>query len=224
MGQVRFLSRYFLLKDEILVHAADIIGQYLADSEFVAAVGQERLERDLFTFQVFCGALKARFPVHADVILANFVAVIGFDALVGNQDRHLFNWGVIVHLKGERPPRFSPVYDSARGLLWNESDDRLSRFDTDQALRDYVEKASPLVGWDGESDLSHFDLVDRIAQYDPAYNRILVRLCSSGNLHRVLALLDAQFGVLMSEKRRNVIERCLIMRFQRIAEVLGVKL
>lgn len=68
--QVRFLSRYFLVKDESLVHGADIIGHYLADAEFVAAVGQERLERDLFTFQVFCGALEARFPDQAREILA----------------------------------------------------------------------------------------------------------------------------------------------------------
>ncbi|MBC8883138.1 hypothetical protein H9X57_06230 [Flavobacterium piscinae] len=48
-----------------------------------------------------------------------------FDALTGNNDRHYYNWGVISHIKNEHKPYFSPVYDTARGLLWNDSDKKL---------------------------------------------------------------------------------------------------
>lgn len=50
-----------------------------------------------------------------------------FDAIVGNNDRHFYNWGVIVDLKGMKPPRFSPVYDTARGLFWNQSEEWIEK-------------------------------------------------------------------------------------------------
>ncbi|MCY4560745.1 MAG: hypothetical protein OXC03_00190 [Flavobacteriaceae bacterium] len=58
-------------------------------------------------------------------ILNNLFHLIIFDALTGNNDRHYYNWGVITHLKDEHLPYFSPVYDSARGLWWNTSDEKI---------------------------------------------------------------------------------------------------
>lgn len=123
--QIRFLSRYFLRGEESLVHGAEILGGYLADDKFVAAVGEEKLEQDVFTFTVFCEAIRARFPGYSEEILLDFVRMIGFDAIAGNQDRHLLNWGVIVHPTGIRGPRFSPIFDTARGLFWNEPESQL---------------------------------------------------------------------------------------------------
>ncbi len=44
------------------------------------AVGQEKLERDVFTFPVFCEAIHARFSGHADEIILDFLRLVGFDA------------------------------------------------------------------------------------------------------------------------------------------------
>lgn len=48
-----------------------------------------------------------------------------FDALTDNNDRHYYNWGVISHIKNEHKPYFLPVYDTAKGLLWNVSDEKV---------------------------------------------------------------------------------------------------
>jgi hypothetical protein len=220
-GQIRFLSRYFLQREESLVHGAEILGGYLADEKFVAAVGEEKLEQDVFTFNVFCEAMRARFPANANDILMEFVRMIGFDAIAGNQDRHLYNWGVIVHPTAVRPPRFSPIFDTARGLFWNEPESQLARFDSDQSLRGYVEKAQPLIGWEGEAQVNHFSLVRHVADHDPRYRAALAHLCPSGTDERIGELLEKEFKPLFSSQRRTLIKRCLALRLELFLASVG---
>ncbi len=220
-GQIRFLSRYFLLPDESLVHGAEILGGYLADDKFVAAVGEEKLEQDVFTFTVFCEAIRARFPLDGEKILADFVRMIGFDAIVGNQDRHLLNWGVIVHPTAIRAPRFSPIFDTARGLFWNEAENQLGRFDSRQTLRGYIEKAQPLIGWEGQTQLNHFSLVKHIAAHDARFRNALLRLCAPGGLKKIEKILESEFRILLSPQRRDLITRCLRLRLQLFTEAIG---
>src|ERR1035437_3150036 len=129
-GQLRFLSEYFLGPNESLVHGAEIFAGYLADDrDFVKKVEEMKMTQEIFTFQVVEEAVRSRFPAQADGILQNFVRLLGFDAVVGNNDRHYFNWGVITHVSGLRPPRFSPIYDTARALFWNSDEVGLEKFD-----------------------------------------------------------------------------------------------
>jgi hypothetical protein len=224
-GQIRFLSRYFLNPaDESLVHGADILGGYLSDLKFVTKVGEEKLERDLFTFRVCCDAIHAIFPQDEDDIVIDFVRMIGFDALVGNQDRHLLNWGVIVHSAGKRRPRFSPIYDTARGLFWNEAEDKLAKFDSDQSLHAYCEHARPLIGWEGETKINHFSLVMSLAAHNQRFCDALSRLCSMNDLKRVQNVVESEFATLFSEPRRRLICRCLALRFRLYADAVGIDL
>lgn len=224
-GQIRFLSRYFLRPGEILNHGAEILVGYLADKGFVEGVTDQKAEKDLFTFQVFCTAIKARFPDHHEDLTGGFVRLIGFDALVGNQDRHFYNWGVITNARGVASPRFAPIYDTARGLFWNTPESGLVRFEQPQALEAYVRRSKPQIGWDGwadsKGDLGHFDLIGCIAAHDVRYWRWLEQLgkTASANLERIEGMIDAEFGALISERRRHLIKRCLRLRFETFAQV-----
>lgn len=219
-GQIRFLSRYFLTPDESLVHGAEIIAGYLEDDRFVAAVETQHLEKEIFTFQVLRVAIATRFSEHADQILLDFVRMIAFDALVGNQDRHLYNWGVVVHPRAAREPRFSPIYDTARGLFWNFAEGSLDRFGTDSALAKYVEEARPLIGWDGQDNVNHFRLVANIAQEEVRCAEVLRAIPTQSALVAIERTIDQEFGRLLSAPRRTLLKRCLRMRFGRFAEVL----
>ncbi len=94
-GQLRFLSRYFLKSDESLVHGAEIFAGYLADRDFVQEVEAKKQSREVFTYQVVEEAIGTLFTDQAEDILAGFVRLLAFDAIVGNNDRHYYNWGVI---------------------------------------------------------------------------------------------------------------------------------
>ena len=223
--QLRFMSRFFLRNEEILNHGAEILMGYLADKDFVEGVAAEKAEKTLFTFQVFCTAIRAIFPADHSEILHGFVRMIGFDALVGNQDRHFYNWGVITHPTGAVSPRFAPIYDTARGLFWNSTEQGLAKFSQAESLTAYVRNSRPEIGWDGwkESDgeLRHFDLIASIAASDTTYWGWLENLgkTAMASLADCEGMIDAEFGDLLSETRRKLIKQCLRMRFQRYVEV-----
>lgn len=220
--QLRFLSRYFLKPDEILNHAAEILGRYLEDREFVQRVADGRGEKELFTFQAYRAALEHTFPNQAEDIVRCFVRMIGFDALVGNQDRHFYNWGVITHTRGVLPPRFAPIYDTARGLFWNVAESGLNKVETPAGLERYIAGGEPLISWDGHSGgLNHFDLVERIAMTDDQCRVWLeeVSVAAKGALKVCLGMVDAEFSCLLSPRRRNAIQRCLQARFDRFASI-----
>ncbi|MDQ2841009.1 MAG: HipA domain-containing protein [Acidobacteriota bacterium] len=210
--QIRFLSRYFLLKDESLVHGAEIVAGHLVDSQFVEDVGQQHLEKDIFTFQVLCQSIRTLFPDAGSKILLDFVGMIAFDALVGNQDRHLYNWGVIDPTRGAADPRFSPIFDTARGLFWNTGEAGLQKYADSKSLNKYVEAARPLIGWDGERDVNHFRLVRNIAALSGEYRD---HLCALGNcdLAALGAMITEEFSRLLSRSRVGLIQRTLELRF-----------
>jgi HipA-like protein len=223
--QIRFMSRYFLSDEEILNHGAEILEGYLADKDFVGGVAAVKAEKSLFTFQVFCTAICAGFPNDHAEILQGFVRMIGFDALVGNQDRHFYNWGVITHPTGAARPRFAPIYDTARGLFWNTTEEGLARFSQAESLTAYIRNSRPEIGWDGwkesNSELRHFDLVDRVAASDKGYWRLLEDLgrTAMASLAECEGMIDAEFDDLLSAARRGLIKRCLRVRFQKYSEV-----
>jgi hypothetical protein len=115
--QLRFLSRYFLKKTESLEHGAQIFAGYVNNPLVVEEIEKQGLARMLFSFQFAEGAIKHMFPEESELILKDFVKMLVFDALTGNNDRHFYNWGVIKHIENKKKPTFAPIYDSARGLF-----------------------------------------------------------------------------------------------------------
>lgn len=85
----------------------------------------------------------------------HLVRLLLYDALVGNNDRHFYNWGIVRSIKQSFQPYFSPVYDTARGLFWNDDDDKIIRCTSDRQHRinyiiKYCRKSRPKLGWEGE--------------------------------------------------------------------------
>ncbi len=91
-GQLRFLSEYFLPSPEYeLVHGADIFADYVMDKVWVEDVEQKKLARKFFTFQFAEKAIQKAFPQNFSDLLPEFVKLLIFDAIVGNNDRHFYN-------------------------------------------------------------------------------------------------------------------------------------
>lgn len=220
-GQVRFLSRYFLGRNQNLVHGAQIFAGYLEDEAFVEEVEQAGETRDLFTFQFVAEAIRGQFPDQASSILKEYTRMLAFDAIVGNNDRHHYNWGVVVHKRCEHDPYFSPIYDSARALFWNDSELKLQAIkqtpDPNRLptfLKRYIENSRPKTGWDGEKNLNHFALIQKIHRAYPALRPALEALCRPQLLQWVQETLDDEFCLLMSPLRREMILTCLKQRLE----------
>ncbi|MBU6342523.1 MAG: HipA domain-containing protein [Bacteroidetes bacterium] len=225
--QVRFLSEYFLKTGERLEHGAEIFAGYLSDDQLVEEIEKDRrTSRNLFTFQFAECALKHRFG-HGDVgqkLIKEFVRMLGFDAITGNNDRHTYNWGIICDLNGKRAPRFSPIYDSARGLLWNEPEQRLLRFtqkdkDGTTNLEKYVRDSMPRIGWEGTKDQNHFELACLIYQNRPEFRYIFDDLLSTKRQTLAKGLLEEEFEKLFSPIRYDLIKKCLDLRIQKLINI-----
>jgi hypothetical protein len=226
-GQLRFLSEYFLREDEGLIHGAEIFAGYLADdSDFVRQVAEQDMAQEVFTLQVVEAAVRSRFPPQADTILQEFVRLVAFDAVAGNNDRHFFNWGVITQTTGARAPRFSPIFDTARALFWNTDESGLIKFDRvpefDHFLERYVNRCYPKTGWEGLHSPNHFQLIRKIVEERPTYRETLARLCVTDLPEKVQGLLDGELEGLFSPRRKRFIVSCVRKRLEYYYEAIRI--
>ncbi len=220
--QLRFLSRYFLDNDQQLIHGAEIYSGFLSDEEFVERIEKEGKSRDFFTIRFTKRALKYFFEPQIDKIFNDFIKMILFDAIVGNNDRHFYNWGVVRHVKGEHEPYFSPIYDTARGLYWNQHEENLPlSFELDK-IKKYAENSRPKLGWENERDINHFKLIELIYVYRDDYfiDSDTFNIINPTNLDKCFNVLRDEFNGLISNKRKDVIRICLENRFKRLEKIL----
>ncbi|HMQ46309.1 MAG TPA: HipA domain-containing protein [Saprospiraceae bacterium] len=225
-GQVRFLSRYFLdmKKGEQLTHGAQIYARHLDDEKFVEEANHRKrkdITPELFNFKFTEEAIRSIFPEQHKEILQDFVSMLIFDAIVGNNDRHFYNWGVITDLFGKTPPRFSPIYDTARGLFWNVTEAKIKGYEKSESkLEKYILSTKPRIGWEGNTGLDHFQLIEKLFFEDGRYCRSCERLVNKTALAHIIHLFDNTFIELMSSERLALIKRCIKLRMDKLQNII----
>ncbi len=123
-GQLRFLSQYFLdpRGREELVHGVQLFKELYDQSTVDGVLGDQVREQEMFSVQ----AVKAAFGAHylqygahiENELFTAFVRMLAHDALIGVQDRHHENWGVIVEREvGGVSPRLAPLLRQRQGSL-----------------------------------------------------------------------------------------------------------
>lgn len=223
-GQLRFLSQYFLKKNEKLVHGAEIIGEFIEDiSKAIIIANDKRQSSEQFTYELIKRAIKAIFPNYADSIQVEFVKMLIFDAIVGNNDRHFYNWGVISNLKKKNNiVTFAPVYDTARGLLWNIPDkDLSSMIENTKKIDRYINKSMPRIGLEGKKKVTHFDLIEFIVISDEKFKAIALDLISIEKENQILEMLRKDLFYYFSPYRSKLIEIILTKRYKHLREICG---
>jgi len=225
--QIRFLSKYFLDKNENLIHGAEICGQHLGDMIMAKEIADhKKTSRELFTFEFIKEAIRSVFPNAFEPLTIDFVKMLAFDAIVGNNDRHFYNWGVIdTKKKTLKLPTFAPVYDSARGLLWNWQDNNLknllnTHLSGGKKLLNYIDEACPRVSIESNDKANHFELMDFLIRYNNDFREVIMDLSSFENEERVLEMLNNDFFSFYIPERRKLIAIILKMRFQKIRSLL----
>jgi hypothetical protein len=239
-GRLRFLSEYFLNEPaaEELVHGLQLFKE-LYDERTVSEVIHDRSrEQEMFSVQSIEAAFVAHYYEYGTEACADlfdgFVAMLAHDALIGVQDRHHENWGIIVRRNiAGAPPRFAPLFDSARGLFCSHTDERLkpaflsrSACERDGEGRDaldrYVRRARPLIGFKGLRArggwhyLTHEQLLGAVYERYPRQRPIIERVLNAYEPHVVLAVLDQELGTLVSGRRKSLILACIRRRMRAI--------
>ena len=196
-GQIRFLSKYFLNENEKLIHGAEICGQHLGDISFAEEIANHRSSaRELFTFEFIKDSIRSVYPQCFEVLLIELVKLLTFDALVGNHDRHFYNWGIIdTKKRSSKLPRFAPIFDSARGFMWNYSDENIKKIykEPGKKIVNYIDQASPRISIEENKHANHFQLINLIRNYNTNFELAVTELSKTENEEKVLKMLEQEF-------------------------------
>lgn len=220
-GQVRFFSKYFLRRGEILTHGAEVYELCLGKKNY-AQLAESKTEAEYFSFQMTCESIESCFPDHADGLKKSYVRMLVFDAIVGHNDRHPYNWGVIEPISVRGKPRFSPVFDSARGLFWNIPENKVRAYlDNPAGLSSYIDGCKPPVNWDGREGVGFSELIGLIWRDYPLFREDIEELIGQHDEQLVERILFEEFEGLFSSERRVLIQRCLAQRCSALKQEVG---
>lgn len=224
--QIRFLSKDFLKKDQKLIHGIEVIAEYLEDKDFVDEINKNRKERRNFlTFEVIERAIEYVYPKAYDQIMTELVKMITYDAIVGNNDRHFYNWALIGEVrKGSGQPFFSPIYDTARALLWNTSDENvIKKYGQHKKGLDVMEtfilKSKPRISFEDNGNCNHFELIEFLNKKEKKYSNEIGKLITKDMQEHVLSCLKGEKIVTFIAERTYLIELILNTRFEKLREV-----
>ncbi len=221
---VRFMSRYFLDTDrrESLTHGVELVAiAFDMDAEAVKNEIPRSAESDFYTLDLVEEVLKlvGRSEDERTDLLIGLGQMLGFDAIVGANDRHPRNWGIIQSaIDPAAPYRFAPIFDTSRGLFWNFSDAQLEKRERDGNRQLFLEKyahdSRPLIGIPGGSACNHYDLVRYImsADRERPLARGVRRVINAFAVARCERTLHAEFGRILSRYRLELIRDLLALR------------
>ena len=221
-NQLFFLSEYFLDSRQYeLVHGVDIYAGFVYDKQLVEEIEAKALARTFFTFEFAQQAINKMFPNEAEQLIEDFVKLLFFDAIVGNNDRHFYNWAILRHIENKKSPIFAPIFDTARGLFWNENEDKITERlkhpkQLDAQIEKYAKNSMPKTGWEGEQNLNHFQLAQKLCENDKKFSAILDDLLKQENENCVIQLIDNEFNMLLSDARKELVKYAIRYRFKKL--------
>jgi hypothetical protein len=223
---IRFLSRQFLdrAQGEQLVHGSELVAGCfeMQDKELEREIPRGG-EWAFYTVDLVDEVLAhtAKHGEHED-LRASFARMMAFDALVGANDRHAQNWGVIKNARRIGPLRFAPVFDTARGLFWNSSEARLLKWDEaarrQQEIERYARHSLPLIGFETAQRPNHFDVIAHMVR-DSRFRTPILHVLRAYDPAETSHLLHVEFRRILSRRRLEYIDGLLRLRHATLIEV-----
>ena len=226
-SDVRFLSRNFVVRDRNeLLHGIELVARFfetnLRDVETAFELSDPDSEHRLYTVNNILGILESLFPKDFSSLEESFFKMLAFDAFVGAPDRHGMNWGVLVPLDANSTPvRFAPIFDTARGLFREISDDdmrgREEQQGRNQFLAKYAERSFPILSTGLSGRQNHFALVRWIKENGSGEAGEAMRtVFDAVDVCSIEHMLQRNFRRIITQYRIGLIRDLLLLRIQRI--------
>jgi len=226
---VRFLSQDFIARGEQeLLHGIELAALYFeADTKEIEAafdLSSKEGEHEFYTIENIKTILEELYPVDSASLKEGFLKMITFDAFIGAPDRHAMNWGVLSPLDTEsKPVRFAPIFDTARGLFREYTDDSLRQREKKDGRRAFLEKyaenSRPILSTGEYPKPNHFSLIGWIAKNADDPDRGAVKaIIDAIDICAIEHMLQRHFRRIITQYRMAFIRDLLSLRAQRIHE------
>lgn len=200
-------------------------------------------DKDAYTFQIIEKLLTTHF--REQEFIKDLIEIVVFDSLVGNEDRHQENWGIIQTNKEverktlfkrktlsiEKSYKFAPIYDSGSSLGRELSEDKVEQMlkNHDQ-LEAYIRRGKSEIHWAGEhGKQKHLELVSKIAANN--YKYLVVEIIEGIKsrykqgvvidiVNNVDNCLPAEHHALkIPQKRKEFLIKLVSLRFNKLFEL-----
>jgi HipA-like protein len=225
-GELRFVSRSFLGHDEKLVHGSVLIESFFGDTDLDNIGKNPWDEQRTYDIDLIDELLHQVCGEDYPVVIQGMVEMLIFDTLIGSNDRHMQNWGIITTATAPQRFRFSPIFDSARALLWDYDEKRLEklRFHGDNAIRGYANRARPKIGCAtfGKA-VNHFNLLAYLLKKYGSSALIATKVSPDKVRVASEVLQEYPFRSKFTQVRKEMLRRVLHVRSEWIADALAKK-
>jgi hypothetical protein len=229
---LRFLSRFFVRPGEELVHGVELVAEWLEVDEremHDAFFPQKGDEPDFYTVDLILDVLKdTAVSTEYPSLAAAFGRMLAFDALIGTNDRHAMNWGVVRKHQQRSELRFAPVFDTARGLFWHHFDTWMCQKDAagkrHEEIRQYANQSMPLIGCGSlprGGRHNHFAVIEHaLREYPEVLGRPVRQVVRAFSPTKTRQVLYRKFGRLFSGRRLDWIDHLLRYRHRRLLSIV----
>ncbi len=226
---VRFLSKNFVVRHKFeLLHGIELAARYFqsnpSEVESAFELSDRNREHDFYTVPNIMEFLVSLYPKDHEALEDSFFRMHAFDAFIGAPDRHGMNWGVLNPIdKKDEFVRFSPIFDTARGLFRECSDADLNAHAQRDGRIDYLEKyanrSRPIFSSGREQKDNHFSLVRWISDELPDQHRkTICRVFNAVCIPEIERMLQRRFRRIITQGRIGFIRDLLAFRIDRLRQ------
>ena len=228
-NDIRFLSLNFVDSPELeLIHGIELAAQFFqsnpSEVESVFELRDRKKEHEFYTVKNVLAILESLYPMHHKILEEGFFRMIAFDAFIGAPDRHGMNWGVLCPVDGnEGPIRFSPIYDTARGLFREFSDVALIECVKNEGHQHFIERyanrSRPIISTGRAQRDNHFSLIRWISdEYPDNHKKTICRILNAVCITRIETMLQRRFRRIITQERIGFVRDLLAYRINRLLE------
>ena len=231
-NDVRFLSKNFVVRGQYeLRHGIELVAQYFETTttvvESVFNLQDRKAEQNFYTITTILTILESLFPNDFLELKERFFKMIAFDAFIGAPDRHAMNWGVLAPLNTDsKSVRYSPIFDTARGLFREYSDADLikkaEQHGREQFLERYANRSRPIFSTGETQQHNHFSLVKWISENCMDDRNAMCTVFKAVDIPSIEHLLQRRFRRIITQTRIEFIRDLLSYRIKRLREEVRI--